>query len=97
MAIFAVTYTYTDDVDTRDRARQEHRSYLGGLAEQGTVLLTGPWAAGELPGALLLFQTDDREAVEEIVAKDPFTEAGVIEEYAVTEWEPVLGALYGDL
>lgn len=97
MPIYAVTYSYSTDDATRDQVRPAHRDYLRELVDQGALLLSGPWASGELPGALLLFSTDDRDAVEEIVAKDPFTEAGVIEEYAVTEWEPVLGALYGDL
>ncbi|GAA4547109.1 YciI family protein [Pseudonocardia xishanensis] len=97
MAVYAVTYTYTDDDATLDRVRAEHREYLRGLVSQDLLVLSGPWASGELPGALLLFQADDRDTIEEIVAKDPFTEAGVVSEYSVTEWEPVMGTLYGEL
>ncbi|WP_181784576.1 YciI family protein [Pseudonocardia pini] len=97
MALYAVTYSYTDDDDTLDRVRPEHREYLRGLVDQEHLVLSGPWASGELPGALLLFQADTRDAVEGFVAKDPFTEAGVISEYSVTEWEPVMGSLYSEL
>lgn len=97
MAFFAVTYSYSTDDATRDQVRTEHRDYLRELSTEDALLLSGPWASGELPGALLLFRADDRAAVEEIVAKDPFTEAGVISEYSVTEWEPVLGTLYGEI
>ena len=60
MTMFAVTYGYTDDVRTRDSLRTEHRYYLRGLADQGILLLSGPYGAAEDPGALLLFLADER-------------------------------------
>lgn len=97
MAVYAVIYSYTDDDDTLNRVRPEHRNYLSGLVDQDHLLISGPFASGELPGGLLVFKADDRETVEELVAKDPFTEAGVIAEYTLTEWEPIMGPLASEL
>ena len=93
MTIFAVTYRYSDDVATRDALRTEHRDYLRGLADQGLLLVSGPFGPGEHAGALLLFRTDDRTHVDELIAKDPFTTSGVIAHAATAEWEPVIGPL----
>ena len=97
MTIFAVTYRYSDDVETRDRLRPEHRYYLRGLADQGSLLLSGPHGPDEAPGALLLFRGDDKEQIAELVAKDPFMPSGVIAETTTTEWEPVIGPLLSAL
>jgi uncharacterized protein YciI len=50
MTIFAVTYRYSDDVATRDNLRTEHRDYLRGLADQGLLLVSGPFGPDEAPG-----------------------------------------------
>ena len=93
MTIFAVTYRYSDDVATRDNLRTEHRDYLRGLANQGLLLVSGPFGPDEAPGALLLFRADDNAHVDALVEKDPFTLSGVIAETDSTEWEPVIGPL----
>lgn len=93
MTIFAVTYRYTEDAETRDRVRPEHRDYLRELADQGFVLLSGPCGPSEAPGALLLFRAEDKDQIAQLVAKDPFMANGVIAETTITEWEPVIGPL----
>jgi uncharacterized protein len=93
MPIFAVTYRYTDDVATRDSVRTEHRDYLRRLAEHGLLLLSGPYGAGEAPGALLLFRADGRAQVTALVRNDPFSAQGVIAETRTAEWGPVIGPL----
>jgi uncharacterized protein len=93
MPIFAVTYRYTHDVTTRDALRTEHRDYLRDLADQGLLLVSGPFGPDEPAGALLLFRTDDKTRVDELVDKDPFTTSGVLAEATTAEWEPVIGPL----
>jgi uncharacterized protein YciI len=93
MTIYAVTYRYSDDVATRDRVRPEHREYLRGLADQGVLLLSGPYGPDEPAGALLIVRAEDRPAVAALIEKDPFTTAGVITSSEVVEWNPVLGPL----
>jgi uncharacterized protein len=93
MTIFAVTYRYSDDVATRDALRTEHRDYLRGLADQGLLLVSGPFGPSDPAGALLLFRTDDKAHVEALIADDPFTTSGVVADTTTAEWEPVIGPL----
>jgi uncharacterized protein YciI len=97
MTIFAVTYRYSEDVETRDRVRPEHRDYLRELADRGLLLLSGPYGPSEAPGGLLLFRGADKEQIAELVAKDPFLLNGVIAETTITEWNPVIGPLLSAL
>jgi uncharacterized protein YciI len=93
MTIYAVTYRYSDDVATRDRVRPEHREYLRGLADQGLLLLSGPFGPDEPAGGLLLFRAADKAEVSALIEKDPFTTNGVISSSETLEWEPVIGPL----
>lgn len=97
MTIFTVTYRYTDDVATRDSVRTEHRDYLRGLADEGLLLLSGPFGPEDTAGALLLFQAADKAKVRALVEDDPFTTSGVIAETQTAEWEPVIGPLLAAL
>ncbi|GAA5128132.1 YciI family protein [Pseudonocardia adelaidensis] len=93
MTIYAVTYRYSDDVATRDRVRPEHREYLRGLADQGLLLLSGPFGPEEPAGGLLILRAEDKAAVGALIEKDPFTVSGVIVSSEIAEWEPVIGPL----
>lgn len=93
MAIFAVEYVYDQHAgETMDRVRPEHRAYLGKLAQEGTVVASGPWVEGP-PGALLLFRTEDTATLTALLEEDPFAKAGVITERIVRQWNPVIGQL----
>ena len=91
--IVAVTYRYTEDVATRDEVRPEHRAYLRGLADDGSLLLSGPFSAGAPAGALLLFRAEDEAQVQGWVDADPFSVRGVVASSTLAEWDPVLGSL----
>lgn len=91
MPIYAVEYTYSEDDDARTRYRAEHRAYLTSLGEQDVVLASGPFAAHESAGALVIVRADREEDVRQVVEDDPFRVHGVIERYRATEWEPIIG------
>jgi uncharacterized protein YciI len=91
--IYAVTYRYTDDVAGRDALRAEHRDYLRSLADQGALLVSGPFGPDEPAGALLLFRAAARGDVDRWVADDPFSVRGIVAHATTSEWEPVLGTL----
>lgn len=89
MAVFSVTYTYTDDDLARDAHRAEHRAYL---AEQPGLLVSGPF--NDYPaGALLLFSAQDEDEVSAILDGDPFGLQGLVAERVIREFAPVLGPL----
>jgi uncharacterized protein YciI len=90
MATFAVRYTYDQRADLQDRVRPEHRAYLRGLAERGLLHGSGPFSDGA-PGALLVFEAADRDALAVLLDDDPFALAGVIADVDVRAWTLVLG------
>ncbi|GCE75914.1 YciI family protein [Cellulomonas biazotea] len=90
MPTYAVRYTYDERTDVRDAVRPEHRDYLRGLADQGLLLGSGPFTDGD-PGALLVFRTDDRDALAALLAADPFAREGIVAATDVRGWDVVIG------
>lgn len=97
MPVFALHYAYTDDTAARDEHRAEHRAYLSGLADEGVVLASGPYAPGGPEGALIIVRAGSTEDVDALVASDPFRREGLVAGYTVTEWQPVIGRWAADL
>lgn len=89
MAVFAVQYVYTDDVEQVNAIRPIHREWLQHLLEQGDLLASGPMV--DYPAALLIFKSESHEAMSRLLDQDPFEIAGVIVEREVREWNPVFG------
>lgn len=92
MPMFVAIYSYSDDADTRDRVRPDHRAYLGTLVDLGRLVLAGGFAPDDPAGAMLIFDAPDIDAVREIVSTDPFSTAGVLMSADIRSWTPVLGA-----
>lgn len=69
----------------------EHRAYLRGLLEAGTLLASGP-VDPRHGGALLLRVPDDDSAaaLDAIRDGDPFTKKGIAQ-YELMPWIPVMG------
>ena len=93
MAVFAVTYTYTGDVEARQAHRPAHREFLGRLAERGINRCSGPVGSGDNAGALLLIEADSEQQALDHLAGDPFRVNGVVADVSAREWAPVLGDL----
>ncbi|WP_435736061.1 YciI family protein [Cellulosimicrobium sp. PMB13] len=93
MPIHVVTYVYPDRPAELDAVRAEHRAFLRGLHEQGTLLASGPLPAtqDEVAGALLVLDAGSPAAVAEILDADPFALAGLVAERTVRPWSPVIG------
>jgi uncharacterized protein len=93
MPIFAVTYTYADRPALLDEHRPEHRTFLRGLLEAGTLLASGPLAqdAANPAGALLLVDAPDETTVATTLDADPFARENAITRRTVRPWSPVIG------
>ncbi len=91
MPFFAVRYTYIDDAGAIETVRPEHREYLRGLAEAGSLRASGPFVGVSPAGALLLFETGSVAEVERTLAHDPFLAAGIVAATEITPWDPVIG------
>jgi uncharacterized protein YciI len=91
MSIYAVSYTYSDDVATRDEVRPSHRDFLRGLNAEGVVRASGPVDGGI--GALVVLEAESAEDALRILDTDPFQVRGVIAERSVRQWDVVIGGL----
>ncbi len=94
MPTYAVQYTYDERADVRDAVRPAHRAYLAGLAATGLLRGSGPYVGGA-PGALLVFSAPDEDALQALLADDPFHLEGLIAATEVREWDVVLGPWAG--
>lgn len=83
--VYAVQLAFTDDSE-RLGLRPAHRERLAGLAADGKLLAGGPWSDDS--GALLVFVVGDREALDRILADDPYYSAPGVS-LSVREWNPV--------
>lgn len=92
MTMYAVLYTYSDDNDSRDEHRPAHRQFLGDLAVDGTLLLSGPFPDAEPAGALLLLNATGADEVRELLREDPLQQQGLVTSVDVREWTPVRGS-----
>lgn len=93
MATFVVELRYGSDRDRRMDVRPAHREYARGLADRGILLAGGPYT--DDAGAQLIYQVADRAELDDVLARDPYTEAEVIAETTVREWNPVTGSWLG--
>lgn len=92
MPQFAVEYTYEENSDAvRDEHRPRHREWLRGLYDEGTLLLSGPFADGT--GGLLIFSAADADRLADLLAVDPFNEVGVVANVRIKEWSPIIGPI----
>lgn len=93
MAVFAVTYTYTDDAQRVATFRPEHREHLAELHSEGVLLLSGPLDDGST--ALLVVVADSADEALAKLDGDPFKRERVIVDRAVQEWTVVIGRIPG--
>lgn len=92
MPQFAVEYTYTDNsTQVRDEHRPRHREWLRGLYDEGTLLLSGPFADGT--GGLLIFSAADADRLADLLQVDPFNEVGVVANVRIKAWSPIIGPI----
>jgi uncharacterized protein len=92
MPHFAVEYTYEQNSDAvRDEHRPRHREWLRGLYDEGTLLLSGPFADGT--GGLMIFSATDADRLADLLAVDPFNAVGVVAAARIKAWSPVIGPI----
>ncbi|GAB3163051.1 hypothetical protein GCM10027059_16760 [Myceligenerans halotolerans] len=98
MTTYAVTYVYADDAAALDAHRADHRAFLRGLHEAGTLRASGPQPAATSEdgtttpgGALLVLEADSPAAVLGMLDEDPFRKEGLVTARSVREWTVVIG------
>lgn len=93
MATFAVTYAYSDaTAGHRDEHRPRHVEFLKSQYDGGRLITSGPFGAGEAPGALLILTGGSKADVEALMDQDPFFSNNLIEERTIRQWNIFFGA-----
>ncbi|MGO1591120.1 MAG: YciI family protein [Ancrocorticia sp.] len=89
MSIIAVNYEY-DATKLPELAehRPEHRTFLGSLRDEGTLLASGPLGTN---GALIILEVADKAAALSVLESDPLYINGIVETRVARTWNPVLG------
>ncbi|MBO0610462.1 YciI family protein [Myceligenerans salitolerans] len=98
MTTYAVTYEYADDAAALDAHRADHRAFLRGLHESGTLRASGPQpavtsaeGATAAAGALLILEAESPETALGALDPDPFRTHGLVTARSVREWTVVIG------
>jgi uncharacterized protein YciI len=84
---YAAIVQYTSDASAIAKARPAHRQYLTGLEEQGRLVISGPFADDR--GGLLVYEAEDPEEVQRLIAADPFAASGVFVSWEIRPWNVV--------
>ena len=85
---FAVTLEYDPTDPKIAEYRPLHRAYLGGLRDEGKLVLSGPF--GENAGGLVVYEAPSLEEVQALVDADPFTIHGVTKKHTIRQWTIVV-------
>lgn len=75
MLFVILGYDSPEGKEKRPQVRPAHLAHLEPLAEQGRLRIAGPLTDGT--GSLIVLEAESREAVWEIVARDPYVISGV--------------------
>ena len=73
--------------DRRLAVRPAHREYARELFERGAIRMSGPLAGDR--GAIIVYEARDEEAARALIAADPYTREGVVDEVSLREWNVV--------
>jgi uncharacterized protein len=86
---FAVLYEYSPDLTKIAEHRPAHRRYLHELLARGNLLAAGPITDDS--GALIIYVALSPEELDQLIADDPFHQAGVFVSWQIKPWKVVFG------
>lgn len=87
--MFVVLLSYTAPLAEVDRHLSAHREFLSANYATGTFLLSGRKQPRD--GGVILAKAESREALEAILAQDPF-HAHAVADYQIVEFTPTMAA-----
>ncbi len=81
-----------DGLETRSANRDRHLAAMKELNDRGMIHFAGPFVddSGNMCGSLIIFDTDDIRAVEDIMARDPYVLAGLFQDSEISRVKKVL-------
>ena len=96
MLFIALCVDKPKSVETRIASRPAHLDYLKGLGAK--VKIAGPMLADDHQtpvGSMLIFEGDSEADIRAILARDPYTLAGLFESVTVRPWRQAVGQTVG--
>lgn len=87
--MFIAILTYKKPLGEVDRFLQAHREYLAKHYAAGDFITSGPQTPRV--GGVIMIKADNREAVDAIIAEDPFHINGIAD-YQIVEFTPTMFA-----
>jgi uncharacterized protein len=91
VALWIVTYKHPNFEGWQQHLR-DHIVYLQELLASGVLRASGPINHVPDREALLIISAESREALMEIIEKDPFSIENLVDDMTVREWDPLFGA-----
>jgi uncharacterized protein YciI len=93
-SLFMVIRRYGGPYDPRVSLEEQadwgaHRAFMNMLEAKGLARLAGPLEGGE--DVLLIFSAESREALEQQLASDPWTQSGILSTTRIERWNLRLG------
>ena len=89
LVMFIAILTYKKPLGEVDRFLQAHREYLAKHYAAGDFIASGPQTPRV--GGVIMIKADNREAVDAIIAEDPFHINGIAD-YQIVEFTPTMFA-----
>ena len=83
--MFIIALTYTAPLEQVEQHLAAHRQFLDKHYQSGAFLFSG--RKEPRTGGVIVMQADSREQVAQIIAEDPFHQAGLAQ-YSITEFLP---------
>lgn len=68
---------------------EAHRAFMNALEAEGRVCLGGPMEERE--DVLLIFRADSKDALQRVLADDPWTRSGILTTTRISRWELRIG------
>lgn len=87
--MFLISLNYNCQLEEVDRYVDDHAAFLKEEYQKGSFILSGR----KVPrtGGIILSNLKSKDELEEILANDPFNQAGIAE-YSITEFAPSMTA-----
>lgn len=85
MAKFVVTANISDQTK-RLEVRPRHLAYLRQLTADGKLFAAGPLAGDS---SMFIYDAADEEAARQLLANDPYSQAGIVRDVTVRGWTQV--------
>lgn len=83
--LYLILFTYTAPLEALDRVLPAHRAHLDAHYTSGHFLMSGPFYPRE--GGGIMARADSREAIDAIVARDPFVIENLVRAQVIA-WGP---------